>query len=118
MSRVKRGIASHAKHKRILEATKGYRMTRRRLIKVAKDSMWHAGEYAFAGRKLRKRDMRRLWITRINQQVRVMDLNYSRFINALAKTDIKLDRKMLANLASNDPQVFRIIVDKAKQQLN
>jgi len=93
-------------------------MTRNRLIKVARESMLHAGEYAFAGRKLKKRDMRQLWVSRINQAVSRMDLKYSLFIHALKKSDIQLDRKILADLAINDPHVFKIIVDKAKQQLN
>ncbi len=118
MARVKRGITSHAKHKKVLELTRGYRMTRHRLIKVARESMLHAGEYAFAGRKLKKRDMRVLWVSRINQAVQHMDLNYSRFINALKKSDIQLDRKILADLAVRDPQIFKIIVDKAKQNVN
>lgn len=118
MSRVKRGTISRAKHKKVLQMTKGYRMTKRRLIKVAKESMLHAGEYAFAGRRLKKRDMRRLWINRINQAVQQMDLSYSRFIHGLQKADIKLDRKMLADISTNDPNVFKIIVDKAKHQLN
>ena len=114
MARIKRGITTHAKHKKVLESTKGYRMTRNRLIKVATESMLHAGEYAFSGRKLKKRDMRRLWISRINQAVQRMDLKYSLFINALKKSDIPLDRKILADLAVRDPEVFKIIVDKAK----
>ena len=118
MARVKRGLTSHAKHKKVLSMTKGYRMTRNRLIKVAKESMLHSGEYAFAGRKLRKRDLRQLWISRLNQSLSSMDLKYSRFINALKKTDIKLDRKMLSELAIRDPQIFKIIVDKAKEQMN
>lgn len=118
MARIKRGVTSHAKHKRVLEMTKGYRMTRNRLIRVAKESVLHSGEYAFAGRKLKKRDMRRIWVSRINQSLHQMDLNYSRFINALKKSDVQLDRKMLADLAIRDPQVFKIIVDKAKEQLN
>lgn len=93
-------------------------MTRHKLTKVARESMLHAGEYAFAGRRLRKRDLRSLWITRLNQQVSQMDLSYSRFIHALKKADITIDRKMLSNLAIDDPEVFRIIVDKAKEQLN
>jgi large subunit ribosomal protein L20 len=118
MARIKRGITTHAKHKRVLGLTKGYRMTRNRLIKVAKESALHAGEYAFAGRRQLKGDMRRMWVSRINQSVQQMDLTYSRFINALKKADIALDRKMLAELAIKDPEVFKIIVDKAKEQLN
>ncbi|RJQ29957.1 50S ribosomal protein L20 [Candidatus Parcubacteria bacterium] len=118
MSRVKRGVISKAKHKKTLATTKGYRMTKSRLIKVAKESALHAGEYAFAGRKLKKRDMRSLWVSRINQQVQTMDLSYSQFINALKKADIELDRKILADLAIRDPEVFKIVVDKVKDQVN
>lgn len=118
MARVKRGLTSHAKHKKLLELNKGYRMTKHRLIKVASESMLHAGEYAFAGRKLRKRDMRSLWISRLNQSVQRMDLNYSRFINGLKTAEIGLDRKILADLAVRDPEIFKIIVDKAKGKVN
>ncbi len=118
MARIKRGVTTHAKHKKVLESTKGYRMTKHRLIKVAKEAQLHAGEYAFTGRKLRKRDMRQLWISRINQAVSQMDLRYNQFISALKKADIDLDRKILADLSVNDPEVFRIIVDKAKEQVN
>lgn len=118
MARVKRGVMSHQKHKKVLELTKGYRMTRNRLIKVAKESVLHAGEYAYAGRKLRKRDMRRAWISRINASVQQMDLSYSKFINALRRADIQLDRKTLADLSIRDPEIFKIIVDKAKENVN
>lgn len=118
MSRVKRGLTSHAKHKKLLHLTKGYRMTKRRLVRVAKESMLHAGEYARTGRRLKKRDMRSQWISRINQSVQQMDLSYNQFINALKRADIDLDRKILADLAIKDPEVFKIIVDKAKESLN
>ncbi len=118
MARVKRGITSHAKHKKVLRLTKGYRMTKNRLIKVAREAALHAGEYAYHGRKLRKRQMRTVWISRINQAVQQMDLKYSQFINALKRSDIQLDRKMLADLAIRDPQIFKIIVDKAKENVN
>lgn len=118
MSRIKRGTTSRAKHKRLLSLTKGYRMTRHKLVKVAKESVLHAGEYGHSGRKLRKRDMRRMWISRLNQQVTQMDLSYSRFINALKKADLPIDRKLLSELAVNDPQVFKIIVDKVREQVN
>ena len=101
-----------------MQLTKGYRMTKHRLIKVAKESMLHAGEYAFAGRKLKKRDIRSLWIVRLNQAVSKMDLRYSQFIHGLKKADIKLDRKVLSDMAINDPNVFKIIVDKAREQVN
>lgn len=118
MSRVKRGITTHAKHKKLLNLTKGFRMTKSRLVRVARESALHAGEYAHSGRKLKKRDMRRLWISRINQSVVQMDLSYNQFINALKRADIELDRKILADLSVKDPQVFKIIVDKAKEHVN
>lgn len=118
MSRVKRGVTTRAKHKKVLESTKGYRMTKNRLIKVAQEAMLHAGEYAHTGRKLKKRDFRSLWISRINQSVQEMDLSYNQFINALKKAEIPLDRKILADLALKDPQIFKIIVDKVKSQSN
>lgn len=118
MARVKRGTTSHAKHKKLHQLTKGYRMTKNRLVRVAREAALHSGEYAFTGRKLRKRDMRSLWISRINQSVQQMDLNYNQFINALKKSDIQLDRKVLADLAVRDPKVFKIIVDKVKENLN
>lgn len=118
MARIKRGTTSHAKHKKLHQMTKGYRMTKRRLVRVAKEAVLHAGEYAFMGRKLRKRDMRQMWITRINGQLQHMDLSYSRFINALKKADIQIDRKMMAHLATRDPEVFKIVVDQAKSKIN
>jgi large subunit ribosomal protein L20 len=118
MSRVKRGLASHAKHKKLHELTAGYRMTKSRLIKVAQEAVLHAGEYAHTGRKLKKRDMRSLWILRINQATQQMDLSYSRFINALKKAEIPLDRKILSELAVKDPEVFKVIVDKVRAQVN
>lgn len=118
MSRVKRGITSHSKHKKLLVSTKGYRMTKNRLVRVAREAALHSGEYAFAGRRLKKRDMRQQWILRINQQLELMDLHYSRFINGLKKADIKLDRKILANLVVEDPEIFKAIVEKTKAQLN
>jgi len=89
-------------------------MTRSRLTKVAKEASLHAGQYAFAGRRLRKRDFRTLWITRISEAVKQMDLPYSKFINLLKQKNIKLDRKILADLVLNDPQTFKTIVDKVK----
>lgn len=118
MARIKRGVTTHAKHKKVLALTKGFRMTKNRLIQMAKEATLHSGEYAFVGRKLKKRDMRRLWISRINQNVSQMDLKYSQFIHALKKADIQLDRKMLADLAVRDPEIFKVIVDKAKEHVN
>lgn len=112
--RVKRGIVSHRKHRKLLAATSGYRMTRRRLVKVAKEAYLHAGQYAYAGRKQRKSNFRRLWITRISGALKPAGLNYSLFIARLKKANILLDRKILANLISTDTGAFNKIVDKVK----
>jgi len=94
---------------------KGYRMTRSRLYKVAHEAVLHAGEYAFAGRKKRKRDLKRLWIVRINAAVRKHGLTYSKFAKQLKDAKINLNRKILAHLATSDPQVFEQIVNKVKK---
>lgn len=112
--RIKRGVTSHAKHKKILRANKGYRMTKRRLIKVAREAYLHAGEYAFAGRKRRKRDFRRLWITRISEAVKMRGLSYNSFIHKLKQANIHLDRKILADLVVEDPEVFEEVLDEVK----
>lgn len=112
--RIKRGVTGHAKHKKILRANKGYRMTRRRLIRVATQAYLHAGEYAYAGRKKRKRDFRRLWINRISEAVKQNDLSYSLFIHKLKAANIEVDRKILANLILENPEAFAAIVDKVK----
>jgi len=112
--RVKRGTSTHAKHKKVFQANKGYRMTKRRLIKVAKEAYLHAGEYAFAGRKQKKRDFRSLWILRISEAVRLQGLSYSIFMNKLKTAKIGLDRKILANLVTEKPETFKAIVDKVK----
>ena len=94
MARVKRGVVSRRKHKKLLALTKGYRGTKRRLVKVAREAALHAGEYAFAGRKNKKRDFRRLWITRISEATKQEGTSYSRFMAGLAKNNIKIDRKI------------------------
>jgi len=114
MARIKRGVSSHKKHKRLLKLTKGYRGAKRRLIRVAKEATLHAGAYAYHGRKLRKRDMRRLWILRISGGVKNEGFSYSKFIAGLKKAQISLDRKVLAELVSEDPETFRFIVGKVK----
>ncbi len=113
--RDKRGIVSHRKHKKLLESTKGFRMTKRRLVKVAKEASLHAGQYAYSGRKQRKSNFRRLWITRISAAVSANGITYSQFIAKLKKSQIILDRKMLANLIISDNQAFNRIVDIAKK---
>ncbi len=112
--RVTRGLTSHAKHKKLLKANKGYRMTKRRLVRVAKEAYLHAGEYAFAGRKNKKRDFRRLWITRISEAVKLRGLSYSSFIHELKEAHIELDRKVLANLITEYPDAFQAVVDTVK----
>ncbi len=112
--RVKRGITSHAKHKKLLVANKGYRMTKRRLVRVARQAYNHAGEHAFAGRKLRKREFRSLWISRISEYVKQHDMTYSLFINKLKKANIEIDRKMLANLIIDHPESFATVFNTAK----
>lgn len=110
MARIKRGVTSHRKHKKVLELTKGHRGGRSKNIKEAKSSLLHAGQYAFAGRKLRKRDMRRLWIVQLGNAVRNEGLSYSRFISGLKKKNINLDRKVLADLAVNHLDDFKKII--------
>jgi len=112
--RVKTGFTRRKRHKKVLKRTKGFRMTKGRLYKVSKEADLHAGQYAFAGRKRRKRDMRRLWITRINAALTEYNLSYSKFINGLKKAKIDLNRKILADLATSNPKVFKAVVEKAK----
>jgi len=112
--RAKTGTTRRKRHQKIIKQAKGYRMTRSRLYKVAKEAVLHAGQYAYAGRKLRKRDFRRLWIQRINAALSQTDLTYSQFIKKLKDNQIELNRKILANLVVNQPEIFFKIVDKVK----
>ena len=112
--RIKRGVISHKRHKKLLHQVKGYRMTKHRLVKVAREAAQHAGQYAYAGRRIRKSTMRRLWITRINAGVKLSGLSYSRFIHALKQNHIDLNRKSLAHLAVNEPATFSKLVELAK----
>lgn len=114
MARVKRGITSHRKHKKVLKLTKGHRAGRSKLIKEAKSSLLHAGAYAFAGRKIRKRDMRALWITQLGIAVKNEGLSYSKFISELKTKNINLDRKILADLAVKNPDDFKKIVAEVR----
>jgi len=113
--RAKTGYTRRRRHKKVLKRTKGFRMTKGRLYKVSKEADLHAGQYAFIGRKLRKRDMRKLWIQRIKAALSSFDLKYSRFINLLKKNKIELNRKVLAELAVNDLDTFTAIVKKVNQ---
>lgn len=110
MARVKRGVTSHQKHKKILKLTKGHRGGRSKLIKQAKESLLHAGRYAFAGRKQRRRDLRKLWIIQLGNAVRAEGVSYSKFIALLKTKEILLDRKILSDIAINEPGHFKEIV--------
>ncbi len=110
MSRVKRGMVSRRKHNKLLASTKGHRGSKNRLVRSAKEARLHADAYAFHGRKLRKRDFRALWITRIGEAVKQEGLSYSVFIDRLKKANIALDRKILSSLVVEDPQTFKAIV--------
>jgi len=112
--RVKTGPVRRARHKKVLKAAKGYRMTKNRLYRVAHEAVLHAGQYAYAGRKKRKRDLRRLWITRLHAALEGENIKYSRFINLLKKEKIELNRKILAHLALYDPKSFKALLTKIK----
>lgn len=110
MSRVKRGVVTRQKHKKIFDLAKGYRGTRSRLIKTATEAVLHADAYAYHGRKRKKRDFRRLWIVRIGEAVKEEGYSYNTFIKALKDKNIQLDRKILANLVSENRNAFTQIV--------
>lgn len=114
MPRVKRGVVSRRKHNKLLSLVKGFRGTKSSLIRNAHEAALHAGAYAFHGRKLRKRDFRSLWITRIGEAVKAENLSYSRFMDKLRKAHIELDRKILSDLVVNHPETFKKIIDNVK----
>jgi large subunit ribosomal protein L20 len=114
MTRVKSGIITKKKHKKVLKLAKGYWMTRHKQFKKAKEAVLHAGEYAFTGRKDKKRDFRRLWIIRLNAAVRQLGMKYSQFIRLLKDKKVELDRKILSEIAVSYPKVFAKIVEKLK----
>ena len=118
MARVKRGVTSRAKHKKVLKAVKGQFGRRKNTIRVARQAMEKAMQYAYRDRRNKKRDFKSLWIQRINAGVRAEGLTYSKFINGLAKSGIKLDRKILAEIAYDNPEAFKTIVKKAQSALN
>jgi large subunit ribosomal protein L20 len=113
MPRAKNAVARRRRHRRILKAAQGYRGTRRRLYRAAKEAVMHAYQYAYMHRRTRKRDFRRLWIARINAASRLNGLNYSRLIAGLKRHDVELNRKMLAEIAVRDPQAFVRFVELA-----
>ena len=117
MPRVKRGVIAHARHKKILALAKGFRGRRKNVFRIAKQAVMKAGQYAYRDRRTRKRVFRQLWIARINAASRQMGVTYSKFMAGLKKANIDIDRKVLADMAVNDPAAFGSIVEKVKAQL-
>ena len=118
MARVKRGVTSHAKHKKTFKAAKGYYGRRKNTIRIAKQAVEKANQYAYRDRKNRKRSFRALWIQRINAAVRMEGLTYGRFIDGLGKAGVPVDRKVLADLAVREPATFKALVDQARAALH
>ena len=111
--RVKTGTTRRASHKKVLKAAKGFWMTRHKRYKVAHEAVMHAGQYAYNGRRIKKRDLRQLWIVRINAALKPFNVRYSAFIKMLKNRNITLDRKILADLAANNPESFKAVVETA-----
>ena len=118
MARTKRGVTSKARHKKVLKAVKGKFDRRKNTIRIARQAMEKAMQYAYRDRRAKKREFRSLWIQRINAGVRLEGLTYSKFINGLNKSKIKMDRKVLADIAYNEPEVFKSIVKKVQSSIN
>ena len=118
MARVKRGVTSHAKHKKVLKSVKGQWGRRKNTIRIARQAMEKAMQYAYRDRRNKKREFKSLWIQRINAGVRSEGITYSKFINGLSKSGIKIDRKILAEIAYDNPEAFKNIVKKAQAALN
>ena len=114
MARVRNGAVTKARHKKVLKEAKGYFGSKHRLYKTAKEQLMHSGQYAFRDRRQKKRDFRKLWITRINAACRLNDISYSRFIEGLNKAGVEVNRKMLSEIAINDPKAFAELVKIAK----
>jgi large subunit ribosomal protein L20 len=117
MARVKRGVIARRRHKKIIGRAKGYYNARRKVFRVANQAVIKAGQYAYIGRKQKKRQFRALWIVRINAGARQFGLSYSRLMNGLRKADITVDRKVLADIAVHDIKAFGAIAEKAKASL-
>ena len=117
MSRVKRGVTTHARHRKVIKAAKGYYGRRKNTFRVANQAVEKAGQYAYRDRKARKRNFRSLWIQRINAAARNEGLTYGRFINGLTKAGVEVDRKVLADIAVHEPESFKSLVDQAKAAL-
>jgi large subunit ribosomal protein L20 len=117
MARVKRGVVARARHKKVLDAAKGYYGARSRVYRVAKQAVIKAGQYAYRDRRQKKRQFRALWIVRINAAARELGLSYSRLVDGLNKASITIDRKVLADLAIHDANAFKVIAERAKLAL-
>ena len=117
MSRVKRGVTAHARHKKVIKQATGYYGRRKNTIRVAKQAVEKAGQYAYRDRRIRKRNFRSLWIQRINAAARMHGLTYARFIDGLSKAEVAVDRKVLSDLAVREPEAFGVLVAKAKAAL-
>jgi large subunit ribosomal protein L20 len=115
MARVKRGVTKSARHKEVLKKAKGYRGRRKNTFRIANQAVEKAGQYAYIGRKLKKRQFRALWIQRINAAAREHGITYGRFMDGLKKAGIDLDRKVLADMAGNEPDAFAALVETAKK---
>ncbi|CCJ32745.1 MULTISPECIES: 50S ribosomal protein L20 [Caloramator] len=118
MARVKRAVHSHKKRRKIMKLAKGYYGAKSKLYRIAKQAVMKSLQYAYVGRKLKKRDFRKLWIARINAAARANGLSYSKFINGLKLAGVEINRKMLADLAVNDAAAFAELVNLAKEKLN
>ncbi|MFW2439428.1 MAG: 50S ribosomal protein L20 [Arenicellales bacterium] len=117
MPRVKRGVTTHARHKKVLKRAKGYRGARKNVFRVANQAVAKAGQYAYRDRRQKKRQFRALWIARINAAARLNGLSYSRFMNGLSRAEIDLDRKVLADIAVHDLDAFTALAEKARTAL-
>ncbi len=117
MSRVKRGVTAHARHRKVMKAAKGYYGRRKNVFRVANQAVEKAGQYAYRDRRTRKRNFRALWIQRINAAVRAHGMTYSRFINGLGRAGIEMDRKVLSDLAIREPEAFKALVAEAEKAL-
>lgn len=113
--RVKRGLVSHRKHIKLLKSVSGYRMTKRKLVKSAKEAYLHAGAYAYQGRRNKKSDARKLWIVRISESLKKLDMSYSGFIQKLKTAKILINRKMLSEMLRFDPEGYSQLIDKVKK---
>ena len=118
MARVKNGVVTKARHKKVLKEASGYFGSKHRLYKSAKEQLMHAGQYAYRDRRQKKRDFRKLWIVRINAECRVNEISYSRFIEGLNKAGVEVNRKMLSEIAINDKEAFKKLVEIAKNGKN